>query len=323
MALEINRTMRLTQSDYFDVKSNKTGICVHHTVGGSALSTFNWWSTDKQMVGTAYIIDRDGKLYEVFDPECWAWQFGLSWDHAEKIAFEKRFIGIEIASEGGLIQREGKFYCYDRVSERTQKKPDEVFDAGRDYRGYRYFDKYEPAQIDTLISVANELFDRFNIPRRVKADSTKYYGEQLKDFEGIIGHVMVRQDKTDPAPMPELWQRLRDECHLQIDDDGESQDQPVVNEENESASQDLDKLFDSNMVELNKMNVSAGSMVKGLIMELERDNRNTYIRLHDAVSGGHIIHYDLVKGDPNLVKRIGGALGFAKVTDHDLEVHHA
>ena len=87
--------------------------------------------------------------------------------------------------------------------------------------------------------------------------------------------------------------------------------------------QEKEALFEHNISELNKMNVSAGSMVKGLIMELERGDRDTYIRLHDAVANGHKVNYDFVEGDPGLVFRVGTALGFKTVTDDTLEVRNA
>ena len=85
---------------------------------------------------------------------------------------------------------------------------------------------------------------------------------------------------------------------------------------------DIDALFKHNVQEINKMNVSAGSMVKGLIMELERKNRNTYIKLRDAEEDGHKVYYDFVSGKPDLVARIARALGFKTVTDELLEVRH-
>ena len=44
-------------------------IFIHHTVGGTAFSTFDYWLKDRtktgnrRMVGTAFIIDRDGTVY--------------------------------------------------------------------------------------------------------------------------------------------------------------------------------------------------------------------------------------------------------------------
>ncbi|SHF72968.1 N-acetylmuramoyl-L-alanine amidase [Fodinibius roseus] len=319
MALDIKKDLALPEMEFFNVKDQKSGICIHHTVGGSAESTYNWWRNDSQMVGTAYLIGRDGTLYQIFDPENWAWQFGLPWEYEDKIVFEKRFIGIELASEGGILEQDGIYYCFDRVSPKTVKPANEIFDAGMDYRGYRIFDQYEPEQVATLIELINTLCDRFDIPRRVPAEPMNYYGQELKGFHGIIGHAMVRKDKSDPAPMPGFWDQLRNGCDLEFIDT--EKDRPLM--ENQTMSeQEIDSLFEENVKELNKMNVSAGSMVKGLIQELQRNNRGTYIRLRNAVEEGHQISYDFVEGDKSLVKRIGTALGFKNITKNKMEVRN-
>ncbi len=316
MAVEIDRNLRLPETEYFPTREEKSGICLHHTVGGSARSTFQWWVQDGQMVGTAYLIARDGTVHEVFDPQHWAYQFGLRWPRARKIAFEKRFIGIEIASEGGLIEHEGELYCFDRISPRTRKSRDEAFDYGQDYRGYRYFDKYEPAQVDSLVELLNHLCDTFDIPRQAPSKFFDFYGDRLKHFKGIIGHTMVRRDKTDPIPDINLWNRLQNDCGIQAVEVGAPPRKKLTEPE-------IEELFRANMQELNKMYVPAGSMVKGLLMELERGERNTYIRLRDAVPNGHVVYYDFVQGDRKLVYQIGRALGFKEVTDSKLEVRNA
>ena len=316
MSININRSMRLPVEQYFPSSTAKNGIAVHHTVGGSARSTFEHWKNSADKVGTAYIIERDGTIYEVFEPEAWAWQFGLKWQDELRIAFEKRFIGIEIASEGALKEANGKLYCFDVISPRTEKNRNEAFDYGQDYRGYRYFDKYDPAQLDSLIALIDDLCTRFTIERKVPANPFDYHGEALKDFKGIIGHTMVRKDKTDPLPDITLWNQIINNCRVQQMTLTTTNNNPTPG----LTDQEKDKLFEANVQEINKINVAAGSMVKGLIMELERNNRNTYIRLHNAVENGHVVFYDLVQGDKTLVSRLANALGFKEVTESRLEV---
>ena len=88
-------------------------------------------------------------------------------------------------------------------------------------------------------------------------------------------------------------------------------------------SEDIDKLFEHNVQQINVMNIVAGSMVKGLIMELERGDRNTYIKLENPTPGGHTVDYTFIEGDKTLVGRIARALGFQTVTDSRLEVRSA
>jgi hypothetical protein len=316
MPLTINRELRLPDSDYFAGPEQKSGICIHHTVGGSARSTFNWWRDDRNIIGTAYIIARDGTVFEVFNPDNWAWQFGLNWPYEDRIAFEKRHIGIEIASEGGLKEHNGNLYCFDRISDRTLKNRNRAFDYGQIYRGYRYFDRYEQAQVDSLSELINDLCTRFTISRQTPADHFAFYGEKLKDFKGIIGHAHVRSDKSDPAPDQSMWDTLISECNLNVTDPV----QPLSLDL--QAAFDPNELFEHNIRQIDHMHISAGSMIKGLIMELQRDGRDTYIKLRDAVAGGHTVKYDLIKGDPALVVRIADALGFRSATADTLEVRH-
>ncbi len=125
MPVPVDRSLRLPETEYFPGSQQKTGIAIHHTVGGSAEASFRLWRRDKtnggrpSLVGTAYLIDHDGTVFEVFDPTAWAYQFGLRWTPAARLGFEKRFIGIELASEGGLIEEAGELYCFDRVSPRV------------------------------------------------------------------------------------------------------------------------------------------------------------------------------------------------------------
>lgn len=316
MAPVINKTMRLPAGQFFPPAGKKSGIAIHHTVGGSAASTYRWWLEDADLVGTAYIIDRDGTVFEVFDPTAWAWQFGLPWARTKKIKFEQRFIGIELASEGGLREADGQLYCFDRVSPKTLKPRDQAFDYGRPYRGYRYFDRYEEPQVAALLELIDGLCAQFQIPRRAPDRFFDFYGEPLADFEGIIGHTMVREDKSDPAPVQQLWDRIVAACGVQPVTVGQPAERAMT-------AAEISQLFEDNVRQIDAMHVAAGSMVKGLIMELAKDQRATYIRLRDAAPGGHTVRYDFVQGQRDLVGRVARALGFKAVTDSTLEVRSA
>ena len=87
--------------------------------------------------------------------------------------------------------------------------------------------------------------------------------------------------------------------------------------------EEIEVLFTHNMNELNKMNVAAGSMIKGLLMELERKNRNTYIRLKDPVTKGHSVSYTFLEGDKSLICKLARAFGYKQCTDSLLEVRGA
>lgn len=187
-------------------------VLLHHTAGGSARSTFQWWLTDPKPIGTAYLIARDGTVHEVFPPECWAYHLGYG-----RRRDEKRSIGIELASEGALTERGGKLYCFDRVSERTRYRG-RVFDLGRSWRGYQYYAAYTPAQITATIWMVKWLIWNLSIPpvvqRSVRTGRAARFDVKHRLRQGIIAHAHVRADKTDVHPGFD-WDRLVNELKLQ------------------------------------------------------------------------------------------------------------
>jgi hypothetical protein len=191
---------------------------------------------------------------------------------------------------------------------------EEAFDYLEHYRGYRYFDKYEPIQIDKLVLLINYLCDTCSIERQVPYPPIDYYGERLADFNGIIGHAMVRRDKSDPAPDLALWDRLIKDCQLAVISIPKASQPQAIH----LSDLEMDRLFTGNMTQIARLSVAAGSLVKGLIMELER--RDIYIRLLCAAKGGHKVQYQILVGKEGLVKRLAAALGLEHLTPSTLQV---
>lgn len=216
MPLKISRQLRLPETEYFQRRHPKNLIILHHTVGGSAKSTFTWWHTDRNhsglptRIGTAYIVGRNGVIFEIFPPECWAYHLGLKGMGGE---VDRRSIGIELASEGPLLSRGGKFYCFGRVSERTEYRGT-VFDYGREYRQqYRYFAAYTDKQIKATVRLVDHLIFRFHIPAVMPRDPIKASLKKYLRYRGVLGHAHLRPDKTDPHPgFP--WDELGCRCSL-------------------------------------------------------------------------------------------------------------
>jgi hypothetical protein len=170
--------------------------------------------------------------------------------------------------------------------------------------------------------LVNYLIQTFNIERKIPRNYLDYYGTKLKNFNGVIGHVNVREDKSDPLPDNEFWNIVIKECQLQLTDINGTTPQPLSPNNTLTLSQ-IDQLFQENLVQFSKMNRAAGNLVKALLWELQDVGRNTYIRLRDAVNDGHVVSYDMVQGDPNLVNLAAESLGFKSWNANRLEVHNA
>jgi hypothetical protein len=85
-------------------------------------------------------------------------------------------------------------------------------------------------------------------------------------------------------------------------------------------TQEVETLFSQNMIEINKMNIASGSMIKALVQALE-SNGLVYIELSDAVPDGHKVHYQHKEGDKTQLVQIASALGL-KITDTTLEAQY-
>jgi len=194
-AVVINRLFRLPADQFFQESFIKRQIYIHHTVGGSAVSSFNYWLQQPERVGTAYLIDRDGTIYETFDPVYWCHHLGLK--HARNKELNQHSIGIEIASEGALQFHNQKLTAFDGK---------QVFRSGyvnniHEWRGYQYFDSYEQAQIFSLYKLVKHLCEQHSVPKKcIEQKLSTTYSEEFFDFNGILGHCNVRADKTDPHP---------------------------------------------------------------------------------------------------------------------------
>ena len=209
MPLTIDRTnCRLPPGQYYSRAQTKTAICLHHTVGGSATSSFRWWLDDPRVVGTAYLVERDGTVFEVFPPECWAGHLAC-----HDPALERQSIGIELASEGALLERDGNLWAFDgkKLLGGTEGllANGRVVRLERVWRGYRWFDAYEDLQVAATVALVAELCDRFAIPRQLPAEVQWPAGDPRRyvGYAGIFHHACVRADKSDLHPlMP--WHRL-------------------------------------------------------------------------------------------------------------------
>ena len=205
----IDRSYRLKEDEFLKEKFPKDLIVLHHTVGGSATSTMKWWNMDPRDVATAYVVARDGKVHEVFDPKYWAWHLGIKSSRTEK-----RSIGIEIASEGALTPRSenGKLALYAFAGQAAEKRlgtaadllrTHKVVHLSETFRGWEWFDVYDEPQIDSCIELCNYLCDLFDIPHRFPLEAQLDIPDLRKwfDFKGILHHAMIRKDKSDLHPL--------------------------------------------------------------------------------------------------------------------------
>lgn len=233
--MDISTVMQLAPGDYFHDIVKKTQIYLHHTVGGSAKSTFDYWQAQANHVATAFIVERDGTIFQVYDPHLWAWHLGLKLPSNTQA--NKQSIGIEMASEGAL--RSGKelntmsgitkfdedwLYAFDvdvppfahakKLYSFITLADDDVtgnkyWDCGVNFRGYGFFDAYNEPQVAAVIWLVNHLCEEFSIPKQLilGEDKLRFDESMILGFTGVLTHCVVRADKSDVHPGWD-WDRL-------------------------------------------------------------------------------------------------------------------
>lgn len=188
----INR--HLPPDQYYAEARPKVQICLHHTVSAEADPAYNWWKTTAEHIGAAYIIEKDGTIFECFNPEFWAWHIGTGSTRQQN----RQSIAIELVNEGWLTKKNLGYYWN---SGRFKYHGKDIIQNS--YRGQLYWPAYTDNQVDALISLTAGLCKKFSIPPEVYTGHD-YKPGLMDSFRGVFSHCNVRRDKTDISPAFDL-----------------------------------------------------------------------------------------------------------------------
>lgn len=208
------KTFRLPPSGYIAEQHPKDLVVLHFTAGTSARSAYNTWMGAAARVATAYILDLDGKIYELFDPSCWAYHLGIKGADSANHLHDKRSIGIEIVNPGPLKANAAGDLCWWYPANRFEAVWCRAAETERyvkkSYRGFNHFAAYTEAQMQSLLPLLRTLRERFDIPKRLPAIAKRAVadpGGYFKTFSGIASHQNFRADKFDVGPAF-AWERI-------------------------------------------------------------------------------------------------------------------
>ena len=203
----------LTNGQYVSTIYEKLSQFLHHTVSTNAMSTWRWWNSTPTRVGTAQIIDRDGSIWECFDPKYYAWHLGVVGDDDWH---ERHSINIEIVGAGPLRYEEGEFRFYPLWPNKlrfTVIPEDEVYTFDKPWKGFKHWHLYTEDQLESLkwligrnvldfpsLRLDNDIDDIFDFNQDILNNHTP----------GLWTHNTVRKDKSDPFPYPPLIKALKE-----------------------------------------------------------------------------------------------------------------
>lgn len=200
-----------------DSKFKVQQVYLHHTAGGTAQSTINYWLSNKERISTHYIIDRDGTIYQCIPLEkAWGYHLyvaspGNKIDRKYKklgSKYDAQSIGIELASYGYVNFIDGKFVNY--VGKLIHH--DRVVKLDKPCKGYSYWEDYTEDQVKALELLLLHLLQEYPILQHgMKEDYSNLDEIDLDALEmkpGIYSHQNVRSDKYDVVPSPRLIKML-------------------------------------------------------------------------------------------------------------------
>jgi N-acetyl-anhydromuramyl-L-alanine amidase AmpD len=201
----------LTNGQYYAPAHEKTCLFLHHTAGTTAQGAWGWWNQTPDRVGTPYLIDRNGDIYECFDPKSWAYHLGIKGDDDSQ---EKQSISIEIVAAGHLYGDDNNMFLplYPNTAAGKKIPDSEICVIEKGFRGYTHFQAYTDAQIISLCQLVGKIhadFPTIPFPSTFTEKVFEYNPDIInKDLKGVFTHTSVRKDKDDIIPQPNLLQAL-------------------------------------------------------------------------------------------------------------------
>ena len=168
-------------------KTKKTGIVIHGTGGSTVDGCIA--SFDPNAVSVPFIIDRDGKIYQLYDE---------AYDHyhagSKFRALSRKTIGIELVNWNHLIKKSDGYYSW--VNKRIDN--DDVINTNL-WRGYIAFQKVTEEQHKSLCELLKYLCEKYGIKKSLIRD---YKPEIINnaDWSGICFHSSFHPEKTDFHP---------------------------------------------------------------------------------------------------------------------------
>jgi len=222
----------LSDEEYVKQQTPKDTIWLHHTAGGSRPDwTIGGWEKDYQKdengnpildtsgnpkplkVGTHYVIGRrssttgdslwDGKVLRAFEDKYWAYHLGIS---KNSLNLNSMSIGIEICNYGPLTLKGDQFFNW--VNKPINQS--EVVELDKPFRGYKYWERYTDAQIESLRSLILYLSNKWQIDIQKGIYDENWFdlNEAWFTTGGLRSHTQVRKDKFDIFPQKEMIQML-------------------------------------------------------------------------------------------------------------------
>jgi hypothetical protein len=212
----IIKTISFDKKNYCEIKDVKRQIVLHHTAsGGTGEAVARYFDSTPERVAVAIVIDRDGQIKQLFDPDFFGYHLGVDHKDFAKVNLpymphlDQKSLAIELIS-WGFLNYSHINNTYTSWAKKTVPAEEVIF-YDQPFNGYSYFQKYTKEQILSLERLLIYWNYKYRIPLKYKYDLMfKQNKDALIGYPGMYSHVSFRgNDKTDLHPQPDLIEMFK------------------------------------------------------------------------------------------------------------------
>ena len=173
--MEINKDITLPKNNFNKIVSIKKQIVLCDTFNIDMKHTIGWLHryNGKYKKTAPFTIDVDGVIHQHFNPKYQSEFF-------KDLELNNNSIVILLENGGWLEKNEEKNMFISWLGHIYNKKEICI----RTWRGYNYWVKYTDKQMESVVTLVNELCEQFFIPKITMTHNTK--SSFLENFSGVL-----------------------------------------------------------------------------------------------------------------------------------------
>lgn len=184
-----NKKYKANQKSYYRKSYKKNKIILYDSFRKNNYHVIRLLNKEKEehKEWNTYTINRNGRIFEHFNPKYYGDYFG-----DKKI--DQESISIVLENIGGLEFDEKSNVFYNGLYEFCDNK--NIYQ--KNWKGFTFWEKYTDKQFESLIKLCKKLCNDFNIP--CKSIGFNNFNENTENFNGILCRSNLENSYYDLNP---------------------------------------------------------------------------------------------------------------------------
>ena len=179
-------------NNYIHTDTEKKSIVLHGTYGGTAEGAISWLNGPAgKGVSVHYVIGQDGKIYQLFPEQKFAYHAGGKFRTISQTSF-----GIEIVNFLSLKYMRNNYYSWTNKIIPRQR----VLEFQESWRNCKYFQSITSQQHQAIQFLLKYLCQKYDIRKKFYREYNPKAGFNTRQFTGILQHSSFHPTKMDFHP---------------------------------------------------------------------------------------------------------------------------